>query len=265
MTTETDTDMGIGDAETDAATAAERKRLEVALQATRDAGITLSIWWRDDDAVAVTPALETLLALRHAANVPLALAVIPKFAEPGLIDRLRQAGNVGVLQHGWAHEKHSPAGEKASEFGESRPLEQSLADLTAGRRRLQPMAGDLFLPVLTPPWNRIGAATRAVRSKAGLPGLSVFGKSGGEPHVCNTHFDVIAWKTTRGFIGLKKAYHLLANEIEQRLGAPDEPIGILTHHLVHDAETNFFLANLLEKLKSQPHVRWPPLAGLFDV
>ncbi len=252
----------------DTETAAEYRRFEAALQATRDAGLTLSFWWRDDDAVAVTPELEQLLALRRAANVPLALAVIPRFAEPGLIDRLRNAGNVGILQHGWAHEKHSDPGEKASEFGEGRPLEESLADLIAGRERLQPMAGELFLPVLTPPWNRIGYAARAARIQAGLPGLSVFGLSGSDDHdshVCNTHFDVIAWKTTRGFIGLKKAYHLLANEIEQRLTHPSEPIGILTHHLVHDPETNAFLATLLGKLNDQPHVRWPALTDLFDI
>jgi hypothetical protein len=253
--------------ETDAETEAERRRFEVALDKARDTGLTLSFWWRDDDAIDATPALDELLALREAAGVPLALAVIPKFAKPELIERIRRSGSVSVLQHGWAHEKHSPPGEKASEFGESRPLADSLADLTAGRERLAPLAGDLFLPVLTPPWNRIGSAARAARREAGLPGLSVFGPADGEANVCNTHFDVIAWKTTRGFIGLKKAWHLLANEVERRLdtasGHTVEPIGILTHHLVHDPETNAFLAQFLEELGHNPDIAWPPIDRLF--
>jgi hypothetical protein len=253
--------------EMDAETQAELQRFKAALEAARSAGMTLPFWWRDDDAVEVTPQLEEMLGLRETAGVPLALAIIPKFARPELIERIRRSGSVTVLQHGWAHEKHSPAGEKASEFGESRPLEDSLGDLTAGHERLAPMAGNLFLPVLTPPWNRIGDAARTARHRAGLPGLSVFGPTNGEAHVCNTHFDVIAWKTTRGFIGLKKAFHLLANEIERRLEAsseaPPEPIGILTHHLVHDSQTNAFLRQLLEILVGQPNVSWPPIDELF--
>jgi len=250
----------------DAEIQAERDRFAKALQAARAADMSLPFWWRDDDAVEVTPQLEELLALREAARVPLALAVIPKFAQAELMERIRLSGCVSVLQHGWAHEKHSPPGEKASEFGESRPLEASLAELRAGYERLAPMAGDLFLPVLTPPWNRIGKAARDARRQAGLDGLSVFGPAGDETNVCNTHFDVIAWKTTRGFIGLKKAFHLLANEIEQRTNCrTSEPIGILTHHLVHDSETNAFLQNLLEMLNGQPHVTWPPVGELFGL
>ncbi|HMB47179.1 MAG TPA: glycosyl transferase family 28, partial [Afifellaceae bacterium] len=107
----------------DAEIQAERDRFEKALQAARAADMSLPFWWRDDDAVEVTPQLEELLALREAARVPLALAVIPKFAQAELMERIRLSGCVSVLQHGWAHEKHSPPGEKASEFGESRPLE----------------------------------------------------------------------------------------------------------------------------------------------
>lgn len=236
-----------------------------ALAAARSADVTLRFWWRDDDAVSVTPQLEELLQIQAEFNLPIAIAVIPKFAENALMDRLRGAANVVVLQHGWAHAKNSPDGEKASEFGEGRPLEASLADLRNGYERLAPMAGDLFLPVLTPPWNRIGSKARSARQQVGLTGLSVFGPSGGEDHVCNTHFDIIAWKTTRGFIGLRKAYALLADEIERRIGEPGEPIGLLTHHLVHDAQSNAFLRHLFAILKEQPHVIWPELQPLFDL
>ena len=131
--------------ETESGIEQELRRFDAALDTALEAGLTLPFWWRDDDAVDATPELDELLALREAAGVPLALAVIPKFATPELIGRIRRSGSVAVLQHGWAHEKHSPPGEKASEFGESRPLADSLADLKAGRERLAPLAGNAAL------------------------------------------------------------------------------------------------------------------------
>ena len=45
-----------------------------------DQGLTATLWWRDDDAIAPTPALDRLLDA--AGPVPLTLAVIPALAEP---------------------------------------------------------------------------------------------------------------------------------------------------------------------------------------
>ena len=72
-----------------------------------------AFWWRDDDAVAPTPALERLLALHHRQGVPLALATIPKGADSALADRLELHPGIAVLQHGYAHENHAGEGERA--------------------------------------------------------------------------------------------------------------------------------------------------------
>ena len=45
----------------DAETRTELVRFEAALDAARRAGTRVPFWWRDDDAVAVTPQLEELL------------------------------------------------------------------------------------------------------------------------------------------------------------------------------------------------------------
>ena len=68
------------------------------------AGRQASFWWRDDDAVAWTPALERLLA--RAEGLPVALAVIPGEAEPALGEALAEFDGVRALQHGWRHENH---------------------------------------------------------------------------------------------------------------------------------------------------------------
>src|SRR5216684_8019215 len=66
--------------------AADWLDLERELDAWRAAGRSATLWWRDDDAVRPTPALDRLLAI--AAGVPLALAVIPGPTGAPLAERL---------------------------------------------------------------------------------------------------------------------------------------------------------------------------------
>src|SRR5205823_4246421 len=76
------------------------------LDAWAKAGKTAEIWWRDDDAIAATPALERLLELRQRHDLGLMLAVIPARAADSLVDRLAREPAVAVAQHGWAHLNH---------------------------------------------------------------------------------------------------------------------------------------------------------------
>src|SRR5579859_3936699 len=98
--------------------------LDAELGIWQSAGRTADFWWRDDDAVVATPALDRLLALTE--GVPIALAVIPGQAGIGLAARLAGVPNVAVLQHGWQHVNHAPAEEKKSELGAHRSLSERL-------------------------------------------------------------------------------------------------------------------------------------------
>ena len=89
-------------------------------------------FWRDDDAVTATRALDRLIGLAEAHAVPLLLAAIPAGLEPALGRRIEGAGGVSVAIHGLAHRNHAPAGEKPAEFGAHRPLEALRADAAAG-------------------------------------------------------------------------------------------------------------------------------------
>jgi hypothetical protein len=66
----------------------------------RDAGREVELWWRDDDAADVGPALERLLRLQHATSAPLAIAVVPAQATAALAARLAGESTIDVLQHG---------------------------------------------------------------------------------------------------------------------------------------------------------------------
>ena len=224
-------------------------------------------WWRDDDAVAPGPALDRLLALAGRHGRWVALAVIPAKAEPALATRLDGTPAV-VIQHGWAHRSHAPAGEKAAELGDHRPAETVLAELAAGRERLQALFGDRFRPVLAPPWNRIGPRLRPRLGEAGLAVLSGFGARDGlpGPMQVNTHADPIDWRGTRGFAGVDRTLApILRHLADRRRGAadPEEPTGLLTHHLVHDEEGWIFLDGLLALLGRHPAAAWPEPDTLF--
>jgi hypothetical protein len=245
---------------------AARKEFAAALDEAAARSIKLDFWWRDDDAVTMTPQLETLLALAARHRVPLALAVIPKPATRDLAARLSRESNVSVLQHGWQHRRHSPSNEKKMELGDHRPLEKIMSELRLGYQRLVRLFPERFLPILVPPWNRIGARVSAARHEIGLIGLSGFGpRSGDDPHVVNTHIDIFDWQGTRGPLPRARAYAMLSRELQRRLAGSPEPVGLLTHHLTHTDESWAFLEELLAMIASHRAVSWPAIPLLFDL
>lgn len=238
------------------------------LDALAETGRTVSLWWRDDDAARARPPLDRLIALSDRLAVPLALAVIPEPAERSLAKRLSRpdAARVAVLQHGWSHTNHEPAGARAAELGAARPIEAILAELAAGRAKLAGLFGDRFLPVLTPPWNRIDPAVATRRGEVGLPGLSTFTSLEQDGHRLDAHLDPIVWKSTRSYMGDERMLMLFDEEVASRTGAAaDVPIGILSHHLAHDEPVWTFLETFLAATAAHPAVRWPVPTDLFDL
>jgi len=247
--------------------AADWPALRAELDAWAAAGRTATFWWRDDDAEDATPALDALLALAGRAGVPLALAVIPAGATSALAARLAGEAGVAVMQHGWAHADHAPAGEKKAELGDHRPTDAVMADLDAGRDRLDALFGPAVRPVV-PPWNRIGPRIAAALAGRGAA-LSLDGPRPGpdaRPFRVNVHADPIAWRDGRGFAGEAAVLGAVVGHLAaRRTGAadPTEATGLLTHHRVHDAGTDAFVARFLDETTGHPAAAWPPAAALF--
>lgn len=236
--------------------------------ALAEAGRTISLWWRDDDAAESTPPLDRLIALSDRFALPLALAVIPAGAQASLARRLSEPDAAGlfVLQHGYSHTNHELAGNRAAELGGARPIETVLAELSEGYARLDALLGPRFLPVLTPPWNRIDATVAARRGEVGLPGLSTFTSLDRAGHRLDAHLDPIVWKTTRSYMGDERMLMLFDEQVAARTGAAaDVPIGILTHHLAHDEPVWTFVETFLAAAADHPAVRWPAAADLFGL
>jgi hypothetical protein len=212
------------------------------LELWRDAGLTLPFWWRDDDAIEPTPQLETLINIATDCNMPVHLAVIPKFATPALAERLSSAPLTIPIIHGWAHENHAPADRKKAEFGAARAIEDSAGDAILGLQRLTDLFGDQLQSVFVPPWNRITPALGEHLVAIGYDVLSTFQPRKARfaaPNLLqiNTHIDPINWRGDRSLVPPDT---LVAQTVtllqDRRLEHTDnaEPLGLLTHHLVHD-------------------------------
>jgi hypothetical protein len=235
--------------------------LKQELDLWRAAGRDATLWWRDDDAVRPTPALDRLLTL--AAGLPLALAVIPGEATCSLAERLADSPAVHVLQHGWRHTNHAPNGEKKAEFGAHRPSGAMLGELAAGWQHLARIFGERALAVLTPPWNRISTGLLPLLRGAGYAGLSTAGpRQRAEPspglRQVNTHADLVGWATGT-FVGTAPVLGLVIGHLAaRRAGTIDarEPTGLLTHHLVMDREGEHFIGKFVDFTRRHEAVRW---------
>jgi hypothetical protein len=231
------------------------------LRAWRRAGRWATVWLRDDDVVTPTPALGRLLDL----SLPVVLAAIPAHVTDALKDHLRGVAHAWVTQHGWSHSNHAPEGEKKCELGNHRPLATVLDELRRGQDRLAGFAN--LLPAMVPPWNRIDAAVLDALPALGFRGVSTYGPRGSHHEqaalvTINTHADIIDWHGSGGFAGAARILGLITGHLAARRNRQvdgDEPTGILTHHLVHDAACWAFLSRLAET----PGLVWLPGDGLW--
>lgn len=235
------------------------------LDAWREAGRTPELWWRDDDASAPTPALARLLDASRRCGVIVAIAAIGEQAEPALLEQA-----ACVILHGCDHRNRAASGEKKTEFPAGESDEAALERLRRTRRRFASLAGERFVPVLAPPWNRLREALVPRLREAGLRGLSRYGARraarGGGPIEVNTHVDLIAWRRDRRFVGEAEALALLVDHLRARregTADPREPTGILTHHALHDGESWAFLERLFDETR-RGSAAWLDPAQIFS-
>ncbi|HEX8167675.1 MAG TPA: glycosyltransferase [Beijerinckiaceae bacterium] len=245
--------------------------LDDALRRAADEGVAIPVWWRDDDAVAHTPALDRLFGLSKAFGVPVALAAIPGRIEPSLAQRLAEEPDAAVLVHGMSHANHARAGEKKAEFGPGRPAATLAAEAAAALEAARAALGEKKLvPVFVPPWNRLAPELVARLPALGYRGLSTFGpRPAREPAPglvqVNTHVDPIDWRGTRGLLAPEVLVRQLAAAVSVCVDGRHnmEPIGLLTHHLIHDEPLWAYCAALLERLARHPNLRYPSVEDLF--
>lgn len=207
---------------------------ELALWAA--AGLAPRFWLRDDDAVEPTAALERLIAFARRRGVPVLLAVVPSRATRALADRLADEPLVRPCQHGIAHRNNAPDGMPSLELGGMQRAEDILSDLAAGRARLLDLFGDRLSGILVPPWNRIAPEVATRLHALGFTGLSTWSwqRKGTSLPELNTQVDVMDWAGGHRGRDLAWTGGELLRRLVQARDRGGAPLGILTHHLVHD-------------------------------
>lgn len=239
----------------------EWKALNAELDRWSEAGRVATFWWRDDDASDVTPALDRLLQLQQSTSVPLTVAVIPSRATQGLADCLNGLAGIAVVQHGFAHQNHAGPGEKKSEFPATRPLQARLEDLRAGEEIMQRLFPKRQR-VLVPPWNRIAEMSTdlAAMGFAALSGFKLRQRPYAAPGLAqvNTQIDPVDWRGGDVTSGCRAALTTALTVLQLLRGdaAPQQALGLLTHHLRHDEAGWEFISEFLELIGSHPGARW---------
>lgn len=249
-------------------TAAALPAVEAELHRWTLAGLAPQVWLRDDDAVSDTPALRRLLGLIERYRAPLLLAVIPLSADASLARCLSGRDLVEPAVHGARHTNHAPPGRRAEEMAIERGRAAIEDDLSASRARLcellGPRAGNWYVP----PWNRIAAEVAAWLPALGFRAISTFGPArfpglGLAEH--NTHLDIIDWKNGRTGRPLAWIDDKLAAELAAARLSGGSPVGVLTHHLAHDAAAWLAIETIFGALAQHPAARWISPASLIGL
>jgi hypothetical protein len=240
--------------------------LEDALARWNAEGHRVDFWLRDDDAVEPTPALDRLIAMTGSYGVPLTLAVIPAHAKDSLARQVDGSRHVTPVVHGWSHQNHAPADQKKQELGPHRPIADVLDELAEARRRMAGLFGSRMQAVLVPPWNRVDPNLFPHLEGLGFRALSVFGAPKPAPiRMINSTVDIMDWQGTRGCRDHGVLVREIVTELDAAFVQPNHvPIGILTHHLVHDESAWAFLESLFEVTTRDDTSGWRSIAELLD-
>ena len=242
--------------------AAAVKAVRAEFDRLADEGRNIAFWWRDDDAVEDSPALDRLLATTAAMERSVSLAVIPERAGLSLAERVRREDGVTILVHGWRHANHANETGRKAEFGPHRPDVDMAGEAADGLDRITRLFGPRALPVFVPPWNRIAPEFARHLSALGYRALSCFGEAGraaGGIERIDTHLDPIDWRGTRSLTEPEA----LAAMTRRAITRGTEAIGFLTHHLVFDEALWSFGARMAELACDHPAIRPVGLAELL--
>ncbi len=172
-----------------------------------EAGRIATLWWRDDDAVAATPELATLL--RIAGGTPVALAVIPALRDRGFgrCSRRRARGReccstAGVTRTAASGKKSEyPSGLSASSRQPRLRPDGTVSPRCSGRARCRCSCrrGTASRQSCSPSLAASGIAAVSTIASPTKPGNSAAMPTG--LGAIDVHVDLTDWKGGRRFIG----------------------------------------------------------------
>ncbi len=229
-------------------------------------GLAPCFWLRDDDAMQPSRALDRLIEMVRRYDVPLLLAVIPVDATAALAEQIVDEPRVTPCVHGYAHRRHTPDGTPPLELGGDRPADEILLELARGRERLTGLFGDRLSRILVPPWNRLSNEVASRLHEVGFTALSTnsWHDDGSTLPQLNTQIDIIDWGRDRQGHTIEWAAGELLRRLRQARERGGFPLGILSHHLIHDAQAWDTLKWLLHYLRTERGFAFEAADDLVD-
>lgn len=218
---------------------------------------TAFFWWRDDDASDAVPALLSAIAVAEVTGAPVALAAIPEKTSERLSTAVQSISKVTILQHGVRHANYASSGSPKMELGPDRPAEVILSELGDAHQLMRRQFGDQFFPILVPPWNRIDCGLTPYLQQIGFAGISVYGDRSAEPDFIkqvNVHCDFVDWATHTSVSDVA-AIRIIVDQLQKRREGstdPRQPVGLLTHHIVHHTAFWRGFEQVLTIIRSHP-------------
>jgi len=253
-----------------------------------DLGLRTSFWIRDDDASEMTAALARLRGVAQQHDINIGLAVIPGKIQRSLLDALAASTRMFYpMCHGWMHADYGTPG-KPEEFGSRRPFAALRSDATLAYRTFSDHFGKTDV-IFVPPYNRIAAQLvqalpdigfAAVSAWPGFHERAILRLDSRLPwmpavkmrrHVSiprlDVHVDVIDWKRGTARDAVSVAAQVVGQLRLRRRGylPVNYPIGILTHHLVHDEPIWALCDDLLSFFKAQDTVDFVAAGSLLKI
>lgn len=135
-----------------------------------------TIFFRADDIAVPGNMFADMISLFQKHHMPLCPALVPTWLSAtrwaGLMELCGSTPELWAWhQHGWRHVNHETEG-KNQEFGPGYPEEKKRNDLSRGMARIMELAGEKFVPVFTPPWNRMDTVAMDILGELGFRGIS---------------------------------------------------------------------------------------------
>jgi hypothetical protein len=244
-------------------------------------GIRAKFWFRDDDACELTDQLIRLLHFSKQYSITIGLAAIPNKLRPSLLTFLKSEDRMFLpMCHGWNHVNYEPK-DRPSEFGPNRKLPLLFQDAQLAYRTFVRYFNELEKrAIFVPPFGRIMPAFVELLPKAGFFGLSagadlieatvsrIVSRIEFLPAVkisrrtnmarFDVHIDPIDWHR-----GTAREVPDVAHELlgclrlrSKSFVDANQPIGIVTHHLVHNEPIWHLCAELVEILSNHSAVEF---------
>lgn len=221
------------------------------------AGRQATVFLRADDIAIPSASQNRLLEtfIRHQA--PLCPAVVPTWMTPARWQEIGAlVGHHHQLfawhQHGWNHRNHQFQGKK-QEFGSGLSGAEKARMIAAGRARLTAILGDHFLPVFTPPWNRVDLETLQALREQGFGAISRYrgdklAPPPGLPDIF-ANVDLHTRKEASGELAWQGVFAELTQALEEGR------VGLMLHHQRMNQAAFIFLERVLELLQAEPGLR----------